>query len=208
MGSFKVRLAAYFALVALLPFAAAFQGFRSLSGKSETRKVDAVLQSGLRAAIVAYEDDLGSTQRAATTFANRRDLQRALLTQDRKALARIVGAVPNVRVDAGRLSVGHTPTGAATRTRLRARSRRPSRHRHRGAADRREARPQLRAARRARARPANCLRRARACRRRRRSRWRRGRSCRPATANRSTSAIPDIARSSPSRCARRRERGF
>ena len=116
MGSFKVRLAAYFALVALLPFAAAFQGFRSLSGKSETRKVDAVLQSGLRAAIVAYEDDLGSTQRAATTFANRRDLQRALLTQDRKALARIVGAVPNIRVDAGRLSVGHTPTGAATRS--------------------------------------------------------------------------------------------
>jgi diguanylate cyclase (GGDEF)-like protein len=115
VGSFKVRLAAYFALVALLPFAAAFQGFHSVAGKSETRKVDAVLQSGLRAAIVAYEDDLGSTQRAASTFAKRRDLQRALLTQDRKALARIVRAVPNVRVDVGRRSLGHTPNRAATR---------------------------------------------------------------------------------------------
>jgi diguanylate cyclase (GGDEF)-like protein len=114
LGSFKVRLAAYFALVALLPFAAAFQGFHSLTRNSETRRVDAVLQSGLRSAIVAYEDDLGRTQHAATMFAKKRDLQRALLTQDRRALARIVRAMPNVRIDAGRLSVGQTPTRAAT----------------------------------------------------------------------------------------------
>ena len=48
MGSFKVRLAVFFGLVALLPFAAAFVGFQSLSMKSETRRADAVLQSGLR----------------------------------------------------------------------------------------------------------------------------------------------------------------
>ena len=114
MGSFKVRLAAYFALVALLPFVAAFQGFRSLAGDSEVRRVDAVLQSGLRSAVVAYEDDLGRTEDAATTFANRRDLQRALMTQNRRALARIVKAVPNIRVDTGRLTVGPTPTRAAT----------------------------------------------------------------------------------------------
>ena len=115
MGSFKVRLAAYFAVVALLPFAAAFQGFHSLTRNSETRRVDAVLQSGLRSAVVAYEDDLRSTQRAATTFGNNRDVQRALLTKDRRALARIVEGMPNVRLDAGRLSAGHTPTHAATR---------------------------------------------------------------------------------------------
>ena len=115
MGSFKVRLTAYFALVALLPFVAAFQGFHALAGKSETRRVDAMLQSGLRAAVVGYEDNLGRTQHAAVTIASRRDLQRALLTQDRKALSRIVRGVPNVRVDAGRLTVGQTPTGAATR---------------------------------------------------------------------------------------------
>jgi diguanylate cyclase (GGDEF)-like protein len=115
VGSFKVRLAGYFALVALLPFVAAFQGFHSLAGNSEMRRVDAVLQSGLRSAVVAYEDDLGRTQGAATTFANRRDVQRALLMQDRRALARIVGAAPNIRVDTGRLTVGHAPARAATR---------------------------------------------------------------------------------------------
>ena len=115
MGSFKVRLAAYFALVALLPFVAAFQGFHSLAGRSETRRADAVLQSGLRAAVVGYEDDLGSTQRAATRLASTRDLQRALLTRDRRALSRIVRGEPNLRVDAGRLKVGRTPARAATR---------------------------------------------------------------------------------------------
>lgn len=115
MGSFKVRLAIYFALVALLPFAAAFAGFQSLSRESETRRVDAVLQSGLRSATVAYQDDLGRTQEAATTFANRRDLQRALLTDDRRALTRIVRAAPNIRVEVGRLTFGRTPDPAATR---------------------------------------------------------------------------------------------
>lgn len=112
MGSFKVRLAAYFALVALLPFAAAFQGFHSLSKDSETRRVDAVLQSGLRSAIAAYEDDLGRTQRAATTFASNRRLQRALLAHNRRALERIVGTMPNIRVEAGALTVGKA-TGRA-----------------------------------------------------------------------------------------------
>jgi diguanylate cyclase (GGDEF)-like protein len=115
VGSFKVRLAAYFALIALLPFAAAFQGFHSLAKDSETRRVDALLQSGLRSAIVTYQVDLARTQRAATTLASRRDLQRALLAHDRRALARIVGPMPNVRIDAGRLTVGHTPTRVAKR---------------------------------------------------------------------------------------------
>jgi len=116
VGSFKVRLAAYFALVALIPFAAAFQGFQSLSRDSETRRVDSVLQSSLRSATVNYQDDLGRTERAATAFAHRRDFQRALLTNDRRALARIVEAAPNIRVEAGRSTFGETSTRAATRT--------------------------------------------------------------------------------------------
>jgi len=115
VGSFKVRLAAYFALVALLPFAAAYEGFQSLSRDSETRRVDAVLQSAVRSATVAYQDDLDRTERAATALAKRRDLQRALLTNDRRALARIVKAAPNIRIDAGRSTFGDTPTRAATR---------------------------------------------------------------------------------------------
>ena len=46
MGSFKVKLLGYFLLLSLLPMAAAFWGFASVAGQSETRRVDARVQSG------------------------------------------------------------------------------------------------------------------------------------------------------------------
>ena len=50
MGSFKLKLVAYFLLLSLLPIAAAFWGFTQVAGQSETRRVDARLQAGLRGA--------------------------------------------------------------------------------------------------------------------------------------------------------------
>jgi diguanylate cyclase (GGDEF)-like protein len=117
VGSFKIRLAAYFALIALLPFAAAFQGFHSLSKRSETRRVDSVLQAGLRASLAAYGEELDAVERTAATLARRRSFQRALAGRDRLELARVVRRHPGIRVEAGpRLSVGRTPKRAATRT--------------------------------------------------------------------------------------------
>jgi diguanylate cyclase (GGDEF)-like protein len=117
VGSFKVRLAAYFALIALLPFAAAFQGFHSLSKRSETRRVDSVLQAGLRASLAVYGEELDAAERTAATLARRRSFQRALASRDRAELARVVRRHPGVRVEAGpRLTVGRTPKRAATRT--------------------------------------------------------------------------------------------
>jgi diguanylate cyclase (GGDEF)-like protein len=117
VGSFKVRLAAYFALIALLPFAAAFQGFHSLSKRSETRRVDSVLQAGLRASLAVYGEELDAAERTAATLARRRSFQRALASRDRAELARFVRRHPGVRVEAGpRLTVGRTPKRAATRT--------------------------------------------------------------------------------------------
>jgi len=116
VGSFKVRLAAYFALIALLPFAAAFQGFRSLSKRSETRRVDSVLQAGVRSSLAAYGVELDGAERTAATLARRRSFQRALAARDRAELARVVHRHPNVQVRAGsKLSVGRTPSNAATR---------------------------------------------------------------------------------------------
>ncbi|MBA2568279.1 MAG: diguanylate cyclase [Actinobacteria bacterium] len=116
MGSFKVRLAAYFALIALLPFAAAFQGFHSLSKRSETRRVDSVLQSGLRSSLAAYRDELDDAERSAATLADKRSFQRALAARDRGELERMIRPHPNVSVRAGaKLSVGQTPNHAATR---------------------------------------------------------------------------------------------
>ena len=116
MGSFKVRLAAYFALIALLPFAAAFQGFRALSKDSETRRVDSVLQAAMRSSLVAYGEELDRAERSAAALARRPSFQRALAARDRGDLARIVRRHPNLRVRVGSgLSVGRTPKHAATR---------------------------------------------------------------------------------------------
>ena len=44
MGSFKVKLVAYFLLLSLLPLAADFWGFSTVASQSEARRVDARLQ--------------------------------------------------------------------------------------------------------------------------------------------------------------------
>ena len=110
MGSFKVRLAGYFALIALVPFVAAFQGFHALAEKSETRRADAVLESGLRSAIVAYGEDLRGTRQTAVELSRRPSLQRALAKRNRQQVARIIAPVPNVVVKGpGGLRVGRAP---------------------------------------------------------------------------------------------------
>ena len=43
MGSFKLKLVAYFSLIALLPFAAAFSGLEAVTDRNETRRVDGTL---------------------------------------------------------------------------------------------------------------------------------------------------------------------
>jgi diguanylate cyclase (GGDEF)-like protein len=118
VGSFKVRLAAYFALLALVPFVAAFQGFHSVAKRSETRRVDAVLESSLRSALVAYGEQLARSHRRATTLAGRRRLQRALATHDEKEVRAFLGSARNVYVESadGRLHAGRMPTRGVVTT--------------------------------------------------------------------------------------------
>ena len=108
-------LAAYFALMALVPFAAAFQGFHSLSKRSETSRVDSVLQTGLRGALAAYVHELDEVEGDAAVLAGRRSFQRALAERDRAELARIARRHPNLSIRAAGLHVC-APTGpVATR---------------------------------------------------------------------------------------------
>ena len=86
MGSFKVKLVAYFLLLSLLPLAAAFWGFSTVAARSETRRVDARLQAGLRATLAAYQEALGSADAAAGQLAHKPAFQRALLARNRAAL--------------------------------------------------------------------------------------------------------------------------
>ena len=75
LGSFKVKLVVYFVLLSLLPIAAAFWGFASVAGQSETRRVDARLQAGLRSALTAYQERVDAAQNDAKTLARDRTFQ-------------------------------------------------------------------------------------------------------------------------------------
>src|SRR6059036_2288524 len=98
MGSFKVKLVAYFLLLSHLPIAAAFWGFTSVAGQSETRRVDARLQAGLRAALATYQERLDSAQRAANSLASSRTIQLELARHDLPELLFALRGTTNVLV--------------------------------------------------------------------------------------------------------------
>jgi diguanylate cyclase (GGDEF)-like protein len=116
VGSFKVKLVAYFLLLSLLPLAAAFWGFSTVAARSEARRVDARLQAGLRATLAAYQEALGSADAAAARLARRPSFQRALVIHDRAALEHMLRGNPNLSVEApGGFRVGKRDPRAATR---------------------------------------------------------------------------------------------
>jgi diguanylate cyclase (GGDEF)-like protein len=116
VGSFKVKLAAYFLLLSLLPLAAAFWGFSTVAARSETRRVDERLQAGLRATLATYQEELRAADAAAQRLARDPDFQLALLRRDRLALARLLQSEPHLAAEApGGFRVGRTDSMAATR---------------------------------------------------------------------------------------------
>ncbi len=116
MGSFKVKLVAYFLLLSLLPLAAAFWGFSTVAARAETRRVDARLQAGLRATVAAYQEELAGADAAAEALARTPAFERALVARDRPAIERLLQRHPDLSVVVGReLRVGQPVAGAATR---------------------------------------------------------------------------------------------
>ena len=94
MGSFKVKLVVWFALLALLPLAIAFYGYDTLAQRSETRRADAALQAGLRAAAAGYAERLDAASATARTLAGEAAVQAALRTHDRAALRGLLPQKP------------------------------------------------------------------------------------------------------------------
>jgi diguanylate cyclase (GGDEF)-like protein len=86
LGSFKVKLVVYFLLLSLLPIGAAFWGFTQVAGQSETRRVDARLQAGMRAVLASYQERLNAAQHEATGIAKAKAFQQELETGDLAAL--------------------------------------------------------------------------------------------------------------------------
>jgi diguanylate cyclase (GGDEF)-like protein len=117
VGSFKVKLVAYFLLLSLLPMAAAFWGFTSVAGQSETRRVDARLQAGLRSALATYQERLDGAQREAASLARIRTFERDLQQRDLPAIVYDLRGTDDVRVSAADgFSYGKIPVHSATRS--------------------------------------------------------------------------------------------
>jgi diguanylate cyclase (GGDEF)-like protein len=99
IGSFRFRLAAYFVVLSLLPLAAAWWALGAIAERSVRTSADTRLESGLRAALAAYEDELAEAESQVQALAREPQLQAALLSGDREAIARALPAAPPVRVD-------------------------------------------------------------------------------------------------------------
>ncbi|HVH50579.1 MAG TPA: HAMP domain-containing protein, partial [Gaiellaceae bacterium] len=118
MGSFKVRLVAYFVLMSLLPLGALVWGFSSLEAKNETHRVDARLEAGLRASVAAYDDRVRAAQAGAMALAQSRPFQVALERRDVARLRTLLRDRPNLEVVTARgaVRVGQlAPVGARRR---------------------------------------------------------------------------------------------
>lgn len=115
MTSFKVKLVAYFLLLSLLPLAAAFWGFSTVASRSETRRVDALLQAGLRAAVASYQDELRTADGEAASLSRNPAFQQALVAHDKARLQRLLLGHPSLNVVTGDIRVGARFPLAATR---------------------------------------------------------------------------------------------
>jgi diguanylate cyclase (GGDEF)-like protein len=97
VGSFKLKLVGYFLLLSLLPIAAAFWGFTQVAGQSETRRVDARLQAGMRSLLASYQEHLDAAQHQATAIAKTPVFQKELERRDLLGLVHMVQLLPNQR---------------------------------------------------------------------------------------------------------------
>jgi diguanylate cyclase (GGDEF)-like protein len=102
LGSFKLKLVVYFSVISLLPFAAAFSGLEAVTDRNETRRVDGILETGVRAGLAHFDDEIAAAQGRAAELARNPSLQRALARRDSRALRRALSNRPNMRIEASK----------------------------------------------------------------------------------------------------------
>jgi diguanylate cyclase (GGDEF)-like protein len=116
MGSFKLKLVVYFSVISLLPFAAAFSGLEAVTDRNETRRADGMLETGVRAGLVQYGEEIAAAQQRAARLARDPAFQRALALRDRRALRALVAREPDLRLEGVRgLSFGSIAEPAVER---------------------------------------------------------------------------------------------
>ena len=111
MGSFRLKLVGYFLLLALIPLAGFFFGFRQVAERSETRLVDARMQAGLRASSAALQEQLAVAKQPATELAGNLAFVQAVAAQDRETITHVLRDEPDLRVtgENNGFRVGSTP---------------------------------------------------------------------------------------------------
>lgn len=95
LGSFKLRLVAFFLLLSLLPLSAALWAFSEVAERSETRRADARVSAALRSAAANYAGELTDAENTATSLARATAFQQALVGQSQIALSRLYSEQPN-----------------------------------------------------------------------------------------------------------------
>src|SRR5919197_6086159 len=117
MGSFKLRLLAYFLVLSLVPLLAAAWAFSEVATRGELAHSDARLNAALRVAVRGYTQTVEDhASAAATSLAELPSVQRAFQTGNRAALARIARQLPNSAFYArNRLVAGTPPPELAAR---------------------------------------------------------------------------------------------
>jgi len=114
--SFRLKLVAYFLLVSLLPLGAAAWGLHAVARRSETRKVDARLEAGLRAVVGSYQAESARVTNRANALASNSHFQRALQIRDREALQRMLAGKHGIWLRSPVLTTGPAATmGRPTR---------------------------------------------------------------------------------------------
>src|SRR5205823_358696 len=94
MGSFKLKLVVWFALLALLPLGVVVYGYDALATRSEARRVDASLESALRGVVAGYATRLDGASAQAAQLARDPRLQKALRGRDTATLTALARRVP------------------------------------------------------------------------------------------------------------------
>ena len=95
VGSFKVRLAAYFLLLSLLPLVGAVWAFSAVASRGETGRADARLNNALRVAVSDFQSRVDQAAETAKSLASATAFQQALDEENRELLSRLYRETPN-----------------------------------------------------------------------------------------------------------------
>src|SRR6186713_2627287 len=87
VGSFKVRLAAYFLLLSLLPLVGAVWAFSAVASRGETGRADARLNNALRVAVSDFQSRVDQASDSANSLASATAVQQALDKDNKQILA-------------------------------------------------------------------------------------------------------------------------